>query len=71
MGIFILLLQNLLNFNIQIDFAELSMKPKTTIDVEGEAAKKLIALVEALEDLDDVQEVYGNYKIDDSVFDEL
>ncbi len=47
------------------------MKPKTTIDVEGEAAKKLIALVEALEDLDDVQEVYGNYKIDDSVFDEL
>lgn len=56
---------------IQIDFAELSMKPKTTIDVEGEAAKKLIALVEALEDLDDVQEVYGNYKIDDSVFDEL
>ena len=57
--------------NIQIDFAELSMKPKTTIDVEGEAAKKVIALVEALEDLDDVQEVYGNYKIDDSVFDEL
>ena len=57
--------------NIQIDFAELSMKPKTTIDVEGEAAKKLIALVEALEDLDDVQEVYGNYKIDGSVFDEL
>ena len=57
--------------NIQIDFAELSMKPKTTIDVEGEAAKKLIALVEALEDLDDVQEVYGNYKIDDSVFDKL
>ena len=57
--------------NIQIDFAELSMKPKTTIDMEGEAAKKLIALIEALEDLDDVQEVYGNYKIDDSVFDEL
>lgn len=57
--------------NIQIDFAELTMKPKTTIDVEGDAAKKLIALVEALEDLDDVQEVYGNYKIDDSIFDEM
>ena len=63
--------KHLENSNIQIDFAELSMKPKTTIDVEGDAAKKLIALVEALEDLDDVQEVYGNYKIDDSVFDEL
>ena len=56
---------------LTIEFAELTMKPKTTIDVEGDAAKKLIAMVEALEDLDDVQEVYGNYKIDDSVFDEL
>lgn len=57
--------------SLQIDYAELTMKPKTTVDVEGEAAKKLIAMVEALEDLDDVQEVYGTYKIDDSVFDEL
>lgn len=56
---------------LPIDYAELTMKPKTTIDVDGDAAKKLIAMVEALEDLDDVQEVYGNYKIDDSVFDEM
>ncbi len=57
--------------NIAIEYAEVTMKPRTTIDVDKEAAKKIIALVEALEDLDDVQEVYGNYKIDDSVFDEL
>ncbi len=57
--------------NISIEYAEVTMKPRTTIDVDKEAAKKIIALVEALEDLDDVQEVYGNYKIDDSVFDEL
>ena len=57
--------------SLPIDYAEITMKPKTTVDVEGDAAKKLIAMVEALEDLDDVQEVYGTYKIDDSVFDEL
>lgn len=56
---------------IEPEFAEIAMKPRMTVDVEGDAAKKIIALVEALEDLDDVQEVYGNYKIDDSVFDEM
>lgn len=56
---------------IEPEFSEIAMKPRMTVDVEGDAAKKIIALVEALEDLDDVQEVYGNYKIDDSVFDEL
>lgn len=56
---------------IMPEFAELAMKPRMTVDVEGDAAKKIIALVEALEDLDDVQEVYGNYKIDDSVFDDM
>lgn len=56
---------------IEPEFAEIAMKPRMTVDVEGDAAKKLIAMVEALEDLDDVQEVYGNYKIDDSVFDEM
>lgn len=57
--------------NINLEYAEVTMKPRTTVDVDGDAAKKIIALVEALEDLDDVQEVYGNYKIDDSVFDEM
>lgn len=56
---------------IKIEYAELTMKPKTTVDVDGESAKKIIAMVDALEDLDDVQEVYGTYKIDDSVFDEM
>lgn len=56
---------------IKIEFAELTMKPKTTVDVDGESARKIIAMVDALEDLDDVQEVYGTYKIADSVFDEM
>ncbi len=56
---------------INLEYAEVTMKPRMTVDVDKDAAKKIIALVDALEDLDDVQEVYGNYKIDDSVFDEL
>jgi YebC/PmpR family DNA-binding regulatory protein len=51
---------------IEIAFSEVTMKPKTTIKLESADAKKLIALVDALEDLDDVQEVFGNYEIDDA-----
>ncbi|KAL1110066.1 hypothetical protein AAG570_014046 [Ranatra chinensis] len=56
---------------IEMSFAEVTMKPKSTTKVELEDAKKIIALVDALEDLDDVQEVYGNYDIDDSLFEDL
>lgn len=56
---------------VGISYAEVTMKPKSTVKVEGADAKKVIALVEALEDLDDVQEVYGNYDIDDSEFDDI
>lgn len=57
--------------NLKIEYAEIIMKPKNTVDVDGDNAKKIIAMVEALEDLDDVQEVYGTYSIADSVFDEM
>ncbi|TYB33969.1 MAG: YebC/PmpR family DNA-binding transcriptional regulator [Flexistipes sinusarabici] len=51
---------------ILYEYAEVTMRPKTTIEVKGENAKKVINLIEALEDLDDVQEVYANFDIDDS-----
>ena len=44
------------------------MIPKTTVEVEDEAsAKKLIRLIEALEDNDDVQDVYANFDIPEQV----
>jgi len=52
--------------NILYEYAEVTMRPKTTIEVKGDNAKKVINLIEALEDLDDVQEVYANFDIDDS-----
>jgi len=51
--------------------AELTMVPQTTVPVEGGQARQVLALVEALEDLDDVQNVYANFDIPESVMAEL
>ena len=51
-----------------IESAELSMLPKTTVAVEDEGkAKQLMRLIDALEDNDDVQEVYANFDIPEQV----
>jgi YebC/PmpR family DNA-binding regulatory protein len=51
--------------------AELTMLPQSTVPVEGGQAKQVLALLEALEDLDDVQNVYANFDIPESVMAEL
>ena len=51
--------------------AELTMVPQSTIPVEGGQAKQVLALLEALEELDDVQNVYANFDIPESVMAEL
>jgi YebC/PmpR family DNA-binding regulatory protein len=52
--------------------AELSMIPKTTVAIADEAvAKKVIRLVEGLEDNDDVQGVYANFDIPEAVLETL
>jgi transcriptional/translational regulatory protein YebC/TACO1 len=51
-----------------VEGAELTMVPKTTVDVEDEAAaKKILRLMDALEDNDDVQDVYSNFDIPERV----
>jgi YebC/PmpR family DNA-binding regulatory protein len=53
---------------IQVQSAELTMIPKTTVEVAEEAtAKKVIRLIEALEENDDVQEVSANFDIPEQV----
>jgi YebC/PmpR family DNA-binding regulatory protein len=49
------------------DEAQLAMRPKTTIEPEPDVAVKVVRLVEKLEDLDDVQEVFTNLDISDEV----
>ena len=57
--------------SMEVSYAEVTMKPKSTIKVDSSDAKKIITLVDALEDLDDVQEVFGNYDIDDADLEDL
>lgn len=51
--------------------AEVTMLATTTVVLDKEAAEKLLALVDHLEDLDDVQNVYTNADIPDEVMAEL
>jgi YebC/PmpR family DNA-binding regulatory protein len=49
---------------IAVQSAEVAMIPKNTVKVEGGDAKKLLALMEALEEMDDVAKVSSNFDID-------
>jgi transcriptional/translational regulatory protein YebC/TACO1 len=49
---------------IAAEEAAIEYVPKTTVRVEGKDAESLVKLLEALEDLDDVQKVEGNFDID-------
>jgi YebC/PmpR family DNA-binding regulatory protein len=52
----------------EIESAELTMLPKTTVAVEDEnEAKKILRLIDQLEENDDVQEVYANFDIPERV----
>ncbi|MGH2740093.1 MAG: YebC/PmpR family DNA-binding transcriptional regulator [Actinomycetota bacterium] len=56
---------------IQISSAELTMLPQTTVPLDGSEARKVLVLIEALDDLDDVQAVHSNFDIPDEVFAEV
>ena len=56
---------------IKYDSANLTMYPKNTIKVEGKNAETLFKILNSLEDLDDVQNVYSNFDIDMSVLESM
>lgn len=51
--------------------AEITMVPQTTVELEGKEAEQMLRLMDALEDSDDVQEVYSNFDISDKTLEEL
>ena len=55
--------KNFLDDKISVDNAELDFIPKTTVEVDGETAESLIKLADALEEHDDVQNVYANFEL--------
>lgn len=52
---------------VQAEDAAITMQPKTTLALDEADTLKAIRLLERLEDLDDVQEVYSNLEISDAV----
>ncbi len=57
---------------IAYDSADLTMLPKTTVSIEDEGtAKKLVRLMDALEDNDDIQSVYANFDIPEGILERV
>ncbi|MFH0763540.1 MAG: YebC/PmpR family DNA-binding transcriptional regulator [Candidatus Omnitrophota bacterium] len=55
---------------IKIETAEIELIPKSTVKVTGEDAKKVLDLVNGLEEHEDVQNVYANFDIPDELLKE-
>ena len=56
---------------LKYNVAEVAMVPKTTVKLGREDAEKVLRLMEALEDCDDVQNVYSNFDIPQAVLNEI
>ncbi len=59
-------LQALEKSNIPTESAEIAMIPKNTVKLEGKNAQAMLRLYDLLEEHDDVQNVYGNYEVDEA-----
>ena len=57
--------------NINYLLSEVTLIPKTTVDLEGKKAMQMLNLMEQLEDQDDVQKVYANFNIADEIMEEI
>ena len=53
--------------NIEYEQAEIAMVPVTQVPLEHNMAEKLLGLIDALDELDDIQNVYHNADIPDEV----
>lgn len=54
--------------NVPMESAEVSMIPQNYIKLEGDDAKKMLKLYDALDDNDDVQKIFANFDIDESEY---
>ena len=54
-----------------LESADITQLPSTTVPVAEGDARRLLRLIDALDELDDVQAVYSNYDIDDEVMEKV
>ncbi|MBI4683075.1 MAG: YebC/PmpR family DNA-binding transcriptional regulator [Nitrospirae bacterium] len=63
--------EHLEKLNIKPGLAEVTMVPRNYVKLEGKDAQKMLKLMEALEDHDDVQNVYANFDIPDDIMSKM
>ncbi|MFO7192131.1 MAG: YebC/PmpR family DNA-binding transcriptional regulator, partial [Thermocrispum agreste] len=56
---------------MEYESADVSWIPSVTVPLDAEGARKVFKLIEALEDSDDVQNVYANFDVSDEVLAEV
>jgi YebC/PmpR family DNA-binding regulatory protein len=56
---------------VEIESAALATEPKSTVELTGRDAERMIDLLEVLDDQDDVDQVYANFDIPESVLEHL
>jgi transcriptional/translational regulatory protein YebC/TACO1 len=54
-----------------IESAQITMEPSALVGLDREGARAVLRLLDALEELDDVQEVHSNFDVPDDVMAEL
>ncbi|WP_291494462.1 YebC/PmpR family DNA-binding transcriptional regulator [Desulfurella sp.] len=59
------------NSGFTIESAELTLLPQTTVKLDADQAKSMIKLMDALEEDDDVSNVYANFDIPNEILEEL
>ena len=59
------------NANVAMQSAELAMVPQNTIMLDADTARKVLKLMDALDDCDDVQNVYANFDLPDEIVAEM
>lgn len=56
---------------IEVEGAEITMIPQNLVKLEGKQAVQMLKLMDALEDNDDVQNVFANFDIDEAIMEEM
>jgi transcriptional/translational regulatory protein YebC/TACO1 len=61
----------LLQAGIDYDSAETPFLPTVEVELDEEQAKRVFRLIEAIEDSDDVQDVFANYSVSDEIMEKI
>jgi YebC/PmpR family DNA-binding regulatory protein len=56
---------------IKIESAEITFIPQTTVELEEKPAEQMLKLMEALDENDDIQNVYANFDIDEKMMENI